>query len=534
METPLRVGVLLGGAVVPAWQYRSLVEIAFDPSASLEAVVWLRGNPARRPHGLALRAYERVDRALFRSPHDPLAPVDARELLVGVPQLDGRAIARPGGFDLADADLDDLRARRLDVLLHLGGGRLVGAVLDVARLGLWSFAHDDLARSGIAPFFAEMASGTRVSETRLVARTTSGLRVLQRCFGSTNLNSLDRNRAGALWKAALLPARAVRAFAVGRVPPFDGGPTGDADPEPIVRAPGPFAVARVGSSIAARVARNRLRGRRRDRVWFIALRRRAGAPLASDPLTGFTPVPREPDRFHADPMIVRAGDEHHLFFEDADRATGLGAISWCAIHADCTTGPVRRILEADTHFSYPFVFAWRGAWFMIPETSEKRTVELYRAIEFPLRWQLEKVIFQGVAAVDTTVFEHRGRVWLFTAMSPSGGALDDELFLFHAADLGGEWLSHPMNPIVSDVRRARPAGPLFRDGDTLYRPGQDCAGDYGAAFWLNRVDVLDEHEYRETPVRRIDPSWHPGGVCTHTYTRGGDFEAMDNRVWLQK
>jgi hypothetical protein len=91
-----------------------------------------------------------------------------------------------------------------------------------------------------------------------------------------------------------------------------------------------------------------------------------------------------------------------------------------------------------------------------------------------------------------------------------------------------------MNPIVSDVRRARPAGALFREDGTLYRPAQDCAGDYGAAFWLNRVDVLDERHYHETPVRRIDPSWHPGGVNTHTYTRAGSFEAMDNRVWMRR
>jgi len=526
--------VLAESPILPAWQHRALVELTFEPHARIECVAWLRGNPPRAPRGIALRAYQRIDRALFGSPRDPLQHVDAQELLAGVAALEARTVVGPAGHDLLADDLDALRARGLDVLLQLGGGRLDGAVLDLAQLGLWGFAHEELARRGIPPFFAEMASRTPVSEVRLVARTKVSERVLQRSFGSTNLNSLARNRAGALWKASLLPARAVRAFASERLPPFDHGPTEDGDTAPIARAPGPLAIARVGASIVARVVRNRVRTRRADRVWFIALRRRTAEPFASDPLAGFVPMPCPPDRFHADPMLVHAGGEHHLFFEDADRASGLGAISWCAVRADGTTGPVHRILESETHHSYPFVFAWRGAWYMIPETSEKRTVELYRATEFPLRWQLEKVIFRDVAAVDTTIFERHGRLWLFTAMSPSGGALDDELYLFHADDLGGEWTPHPMNPIVSDARRARPAGPLFWDGVTLYRPGQDCAGDYGAAFWLNRVDALDEREYRETPVRRIDPSWHPGGVCTHTYTRAGDFEAMDNRVWMPR
>ena len=253
-----------------------------------------------------------------------------------------------------------------------------------------------------------------------------------------------------------------------------------------------------------------------------------------DSLEGFVPLPCAPDRFHADPMLVRTGDAHHLFFEDADRASGLGAISYRAILPDGGAGPVHRILEGETHFSYPFVFEWRGSWYMIPETSERRTVELYRALEFPLRWQLDKVLFHDVTAADTTVFEDRGRLWLFTAMSPSGGSLNDELFLFHADAPSSEWVPHPMNPIVSDVRRARPAGPLFRENETLYRLGQDCAGDYGAAFWLNRVEVLDASRYRETPIRRIEASWHPGGLCTHTYTRAGQFEAMDNRIWMRR
>ena len=81
------------------------------------------------------------------------------------------------------------------------------------------------------------------------------------------------------------------------------------------------------------------------------------------------------------------------------------------------------------------------------------------------------------------------------------------------------------------MRRARPVGPVFREAGALWRPGQDCGSDYCAAFWLNRIERLDPDGYRETPVRRIDPSWLPGGLCTRTYTRAGDFEAMDNRVW---
>jgi hypothetical protein len=47
------------------------------------------------------------------------------------------------------------------------------------------------------------------------------------------------------------------------------------------------------------------------------------------------------------------------------------------------------VLERSYHLSYPFIFRWGSDIFMIPETSDNRTVEVYRAVEFPGKWELE-------------------------------------------------------------------------------------------------------------------------------------------------
>ena len=527
----LRVGVIVDGAELPAWQARVVRDLQADPYASLVAI--FRAPPLRNRAGSrGFQLYERFDRRLFALPRDAAAPVGVSELLsdLAPPEAMELVPCREGGFALDAASLEPLRARGLDALLQLGGPSLAGDVLDVARLGLWTFGHDEALRHARPPFWSEMAGGATVVESRLVARRSSGETTLYRSWASTNPNSLARQRHPVLWKSTAFVSRALRGFAAGRVPPFDGGPTATDDARRDVPAR-LSALGRFAATAVARVGRNRLALRKADRVWFIALRRRGAAPLAEDPLDGFEPLSCPDDRFHADPVLIHDGDAHHLFFEDADRASGLGKIAWRPIGADGRAGPSRIVLETDCHLSYPFVFRWQGDFYMIPETSERRTVELYRASEFPLRWELVKVLFHDVAAVDTTLLEHEGRFWLFTAMSPTGASLNDELFLFHAETPLGEWTPHPWNPVVSDVRRARPAGPLFHDAGALWRPGQDCAGDYGAAFWLSRVDRLDPDGYRETPVRRIDPSWTPGGLCTHTYTRAGDFEAMDDRIW---
>jgi hypothetical protein len=292
-------------------------------------------------------------------------------------------------------------------------------------------------------------------------------------------------------------------------------------------------LANFAGAVGLRIARDRLRRRVQEQCWFVALRPSRGS-LVDGPMDGFAVIPMPEDRFYADPVLAAEDDRLWLFMEDGDRTTGKGVIRCSELHADGSLGESHVVLDCDYHLSYPFVFRHGGSWFMLPETSGHRTVELWRAVEFPWHWKLEKVLLSDVAAVDPTLLEHAGRLWLFAGLSEGRGPAQDELFLFHADALDGEWRPHPRNPIVSDVRHARPAGPLFREGGHLYRPGQDCSGSYGSAFWLHRVDRLDEHAYEETPVRRLDASWRRGLVSTHTLHRAGGFDAIDGRLWWPK
>src|SRR5262249_62387392 len=100
-----------------------------------------------------------------------------------------------------------------------------------------------------------------------------------------------------------------------------------------------------------------------------------------------------------------------------------------------------------------------------PDTLEKRQIQLYRAVNFPRQWTLEKVLIEGISAVDPTLFEHNGKFWLFAA-NPQ----NDELFLFYSDSLFGKWNDRPRNPIVSDLRRARPAGHVFFEHRRIIRP----------------------------------------------------------------
>ena len=167
----------------------------------------------------------------------------------------------------------------------------------------------------------------------------------------------------------------------------------------------------------------------------------------------------------------------------------------------------------------------RTLWF--PKRSSVNAVRLYRAVEFPTRWEYVQDLLTDIRAVDTTLCEHGGRWYLFTGVSEAGGSSWDELFLFVADTPLGPWAPHPMNPIVSDVRSARPGGALFRRDGVLYRPGQNSAKCYGHSLAVFEVTELTPDRYAERLAYRIEPDWLPNIYGCHTITMADDLMALD-------
>jgi len=98
----------------------------------------------------------------------------------------------------------------------------------------------------------------------------------------------------------------------------------------------------------------------------------------------------KPFRFFADPFPVAWNGKTWLFFEDFDHRIGKGRISAVAFGPRGPEGDVFPVLEQPWHLSFPYVFEHEGELWMLPESSNNRTVSLYRAQNFPTRWVKEK------------------------------------------------------------------------------------------------------------------------------------------------
>jgi hypothetical protein len=285
--------------------------------------------------------------------------------------------------------------------------------------------------------------------------------------------------------------------------------------------PGVRELARVASRVAGRALDKALH----IEQWSLAFA--FGREISAD-LKGFRHLVPPKDRDWADPFAIERNGRYYMFFEELPYATGKAHISMMEISPDGSTSEPQIVLERDYHLSYPFIFEHDGELYMLPESAGTGTLELYRCVDFPLAWKLERVLMSGVRLVDATLFRAPDRWWMFANTAPQGsGMFDDELHLFHAPHPLGEWRPHPRNPVKSDARGARPAGALFTRQGTLYRPAQVCVPRYGAGIALQRVLKLTPVEYVERQAQRLLPPEESGLAGLHTMNRAGDLLVVD-------
>ena len=303
---------------------------------------------------------------------------------------------------------------------------------------------------------------------------------------------------------------------------------GEADPpRHAVPARSPAPVRFAAATLAGLIERRLRRLVAHESHWRVGVRRRASgeAPFAGlDRLDagGWRWLPDDRRRYFADPFVFEDDGVTYVFCEEYPYATGKGVVSVFALDDDGAPGPVRRVLEQPYHLSYPFVFRHDGAIWMMPESGQNRTLELYRADPFPFRWTLDRVLLSGVEVADATPFVWGGEWWLSATCGDTEGSSWDRLAFYRGAGPLGPWTPAFDGPALIDASAARPAGRVFEHEGALWRPAQDCRAGYGSGLAFCRIDALAPGAFRQTAIQRFTP---PGGL--HTFNTTDRFTVID-------
>ena len=427
---------------------------------------------------------------------------------------------------------------KCDLLINFGENKLIPSIASLSRYGVWTLEHADSIPSGSTCLPGFWESIEEFPTTSCVVRAYESNDqmplVLSTIWSSTVTSSAEDNRRSiALHAVPLIPRLIELLHKEGDQIFFSR--VRDRNVHPFVYSARP--VSRLSIATLVTLICKRLI-RRLSKVieiifwqnqWSIFVSSNCGSEIALGKFTRTTP-PR--DRFWADPYLLKVEDKTFVFFEEMLRSSGVGRIAVGEVSVDNTVINVRVALAAEHHLSHPFVIEHGGEIYMIPESRATGRITLYKNVSMPDRWEKVCDLMTDVDASDVTLQFHNGLWWLFVNIADTPGASTSvELFLFFSHVFpSNSWEPHPLNPVVSDVRRARSAGKLFSSNTRLYRPSQDCSLIYGWRFSLNHVEQLDTKHYKEYPVALAEPKWAADIVRTHTFNQVGEIQVVDGMV----
>jgi hypothetical protein len=499
---PLRVAVVLDGDVQAAWVRRILETLRRSSYATLAAVIFGRRAP-RTPWPRIASLYARFDRTFFSRSGNALERASVHPLLDRVEII----VDHPRRV----AELE------VDVLLLIGA--TVETTRPKARFGVWKIEVG--SKDDTFPGLREFVTG--IDTTTAVLRRVEDGAVLGWTRGGTDPISLFRGMNRLYWKlAGLIERRLARLHRERTIAPQ----TVCELPPTALRLNNRRLFAALVAT-AARFLRDKIRESWMREQWIIAFRFRHDPNDTNTLFRSFHRIVPPDDRFWADPFVISEGGRTWIFVEELVYSEAKGVIAVIEVQRDGSWSTPRRVLERPYHLSYPCVFRWNGDIYMLPETQENKTIELYRAVEFPDRWELSDVLMRDVEAVDATMFEANGRWWMYlsTAASPVAGF--DELSLYYADTPRGPWLPHARNPLLCDVVGGRCGGRPFLRGGVLLRATQDCARRYGHSIRMREIVKLTPEEWEEREVDTVTADWTRDIVGTHTLNVDGEVTVID-------
>lgn len=205
----------------------------------------------------------------------------------------------------------------------------------------------------------------------------------------------------------------------------------------------------------------------------------------------------------ADPFLYVYKNELFLFYEEQIGLTGKGVIKMTKTRdVKSWTKPVL-VLEEDFHLSYPNVFEINGQIYMMPETGDNKSIQLYTPNVDLTEWTFHKTLLRDRHFVDSDIVYHQGTYFL---LSTDYSEKTNILRLFYSDKLDADWMEHAQSPIAKGENVGRCGGSVINHNGNLYRPCQLTKKRYGEGLDIYKITDLNRDAYKEERIKTIIPN----------------------------
>lgn len=214
----------------------------------------------------------------------------------------------------------------------------------------------------------------------------------------------------------------------------------------------------------------------------------------------FTVIKNGMDYWAADPFPIEKDGILYIFAEIFEYSKNKGSIGYTKLEEGKFT-PWKIVIQEPYHLSFPNLLCKDNQLFMCPEANESDSIYLYRCIEFPDKWQKDRILVSSGNYADTVFYKQNKETYGITyQLSDTEKGI--KLFKFQNYEI-----------VFSDVDvnsggpdYTRPAGKIFYDHhDKCYLlPTQIGVPEYGSGMIMNEFTV-DWPHMEVKPIKEIYP-----------------------------
>ncbi len=233
--------------------------------------------------------------------------------------------------------------------------------------------------------------------------------------------------------------------------------------------------------------------------------------------------------YYADPFLFKFQDSIFLFVEEYSFSTLKGVVTVFKFNGQ-GFDRLGVCLEEKFHISFPNVFRDGQDIYMLPESSSNRDVRLYRALDFPMVWELTSVMLSGISAVDSLIYKQNDYYYLLTTVDNFNlGDHSTNLTLYKSREIiSSKWSRQNLNPVFRDAEKGRNAGRYELSIDKFYRLAQASEFDtYGKQVKLFEIENLDFVQYSELELQLPKLAYPADFQGRHHISLISDFVAFD-------